>query len=441
MSRPAVRLLPAFCVCALTLPLQRRRRALLGSGHAGRLPEGRRHEPVDRPARPAGARPALTAVADADAPVLWTGVLARRRQPCWSGSGNDGQVLQRRARRRVSRPSSTRPSSRSTRWRARRAAGSTSARRPTGGSTRSTRPASPRRSSIPKTSTSGRWRVDADGARLRGHRRQGRSSTDHARRQGRGLLSHEGDARAQRCCVAADGDLLAGTESPGRVFRVDPRRRRVPAARFGPAGSQRAAARARRRRLRRRAHRAVREDRPGAPIVVARAVAPDARAVGLDRDHVDDGGRPSGPSASGPAARRASRAAPAARAPSIASSPMASGTRSGRRPTTRPTTSPSTATARCWSPRAARARSIASPATRAQTTLLARAPAQQVTTIIADRDRGVLLADGESRPRSSACRRRPAATGIVRVGGPRRRVGGHVGHDQLARDAAGGHGA
>ena len=78
-----------------------------------------------------------------------------------------------------------------------------------------------RRSSIPTTSTSGRWRSTRDGNALRRHRRQGRHLQDHARRQGRARSTRR--RRRTRSALALDkaGNLLVGTESPGKVLRID----------------------------------------------------------------------------------------------------------------------------------------------------------------------------------------------------------------------------
>ena len=89
---------------------------------------------------------------------------------------------------------------------------------------------------------------------------------------------------------------------------------------------------------------------------------------------------PAGPMGGGPAAPRASRAAPAAKAPSIASRPTAPGTRCGRRPTTRPTTSRSTSSGALLVATGSKGKIYRVAGDPAQTTLLARASAQQVTT-------------------------------------------------------------
>ena len=209
---PAARrqLSEAYCVTRVLRPLlglllrvcarpavARRRGPVLGGGDAGRLPEGRRHQPVHRPARSPGAR----ARADGSRRTHGAGALdgagRRRRQP-------HGRVGQRRT---------------GVAHRARRDAVDllrlAGTRGPCPGPR--ARGRAVRRHLAGRTDLQGRRRRQVDvvlrprrqvhlgaggrcqGRRLRRHRRQGPDLSDHPGRQGRRLLSHQGDSRA---CVA-----------------------------------------------------------------------------------------------------------------------------------------------------------------------------------------------------------------------------------------------
>ena len=122
----------------------------------------------------------------------------------------------------ASPPSSSTPrSSRSTRWRSHPAAACTSPPRPTAGSTGSMPTARAPSSSTLPTSTSG--------ALARGSRRaacsrpqETRASSTRSRLMARARRSTRRKPRT-RCRWRFDraGRLIAGTESPGRVFRID----------------------------------------------------------------------------------------------------------------------------------------------------------------------------------------------------------------------------
>ena len=102
----------------------------------------------------------------------------------------------------------------------------------------------------PGESTSGRWRRTPRAA-LRRDRRQGHGLQDLARRQGRQVLSGAGD-NVTSLAFDRSGNLLVGTESPGRVLRSTlkekasscstPRSRRSASLRFDDKGMLYAAA-------------------------------------------------------------------------------------------------------------------------------------------------------------------------------------------------------
>ena len=162
--------------------------------------------------------------------------------------------------------------------------------------------------------------------------------------------------------AAADGTVLAGTESPGRVFRVtsdgagflllDSGLQEISALRPGPGGVVYAAALTGRG-----------DERPELTDRRPRTVASDARAIGIDRDHVDVGGRAGKPDGRR-AGRRGTRVGPRQRQRRRLSNParwrLGPGVDLGRgRALRRGPRRP----ARCWWRPAARERSIASPAT------------------------------------------------------------------------------
>ena len=186
---------------------------------AGRLPQGRRREPVDRQPRPADARAGDRArLRDGGAVSLGDGAGARRlalrrhrqrRQGLPRRPAGQGLAVLRRAELEVH----------------------ALAPAPNGGLYVGTSPDG----KIYKVDRNGTattffdpddkyiWAlaVDAQGQRLRRHRREGRRLQDHARRQGRAVLQDEGDARDGAGASTRAGNLLVGTESPGQVLRVD----------------------------------------------------------------------------------------------------------------------------------------------------------------------------------------------------------------------------
>ena len=275
----------------------------------GRLPEGRRREPVDRQPRPADARPGDRAgLRDAGAVSLDDG----RRGPTASlfvGTGNEGKVFrvdaqgkgvavlrQRRARGARARAGA-------------RTAASTSAPRPTARSTRSIATAPRRRSSIRTTSTSGRWPSTRKGNVFAGTGDKGviyKITPD-----GKGAPFYKTKAtHATALAFDKAGNLLVGTGSPGRCCAIDRRRQGVRAARLAVPGDPRAALRRQGHAVRRRAERPRRSGgaRRRSPTDARRspdaAIRSRAGAVGVRRDHVD---RRSSTSAAArdPAARRA----------------------------------------------------------------------------------------------------------------------------------------
>ena len=162
--------------------------------------------------------PPTALVYDSAAPFLWTVVEGARRlglsEPA-TRARSSAWTRTARARR-----STTRPNSRSTRWRRRRTAASTSPRRPTARSTGSMPTERRSRSSSQRRSTSGRWPWTRR-AGLRRHGREGRHLPDR-RRTARARSFYK--TRATNVVALAfdtAGNLLAGTESPGRVFRID----------------------------------------------------------------------------------------------------------------------------------------------------------------------------------------------------------------------------
>ena len=213
-------------------------------------------------------------------PALPDGTLLRRHRQRRQGAAG-------RTRRQDDAPSSTRPSSRST----------PSRRRPDGGlyvgdlAGRKDLPGRRRRhrrsrSSIPTTSTSGR---SPSIARQRLRRRPAtRASSTASRRTASGRRFYRTNA-TQRGALAFDArpaTCIAGTESPGRVFRIDAAGKafvlldspfqEVHALRLAP----------RRHHLRRRdERRAGRGERPAER--ARRRARSAAGADRLDRDHVD----------------------------------------------------------------------------------------------------------------------------------------------------------
>ena len=157
-------------------------------------------------------------------------------------------------RRARARCSSTAPSSKCTRSRRRPTAASTSAPRPTARSTRSIATARRRRSSSRDDKYIWALAVDAQGQRLRRHRRQGRRLQDRA--DGKGAPFYKTKAtHATALAFDKAGNLLVGTGSPGKVLRVDADGKALRAARFAVPGNPRAALRRQGRALRRRAQR------------------------------------------------------------------------------------------------------------------------------------------------------------------------------------------
>ena len=135
------------------------------------------------------------------------------------GSGNEGKVFKVDGAERRRR-SSTQQSSKCTRSLWRPTAPYTRPPRLTDASTRSTEPARARRSSIPKTNTSGALRSIRKGNLYAGTGEKGliyKIAPD-----GKGSAFYATKAtHVITLAFERDGQLLAGTEGPGRLFRVD----------------------------------------------------------------------------------------------------------------------------------------------------------------------------------------------------------------------------
>ena len=163
--------------------------------------------------------PATELVYETPAPFLWS-IVAGDRRHALRRHRQRGQGVPGRRRRARARCSSTAPSSRCTRWRRRPTAACTSAPRPTARSTRSIATARRRRSSIPTTSTSGRWPSTRSGNVYAGTGEKGvvyKITPD-----GKGAPFYQTKAtHATALAFDKAGNLLVGTESPGRVLRVD----------------------------------------------------------------------------------------------------------------------------------------------------------------------------------------------------------------------------
>ena len=257
--------------------------------------------------------------------------------------------------------------------------------------------------------------------RLRRHRRQGRHLQDHARRQGRALLQDRAPPTSCRSRSTRTGELIAGTESPGRVFRIDAAGkafvlldspfREIHALRLAADGTIYAAARERARR------------RPE-PIAPPSPLAEPSRRRSLRRS------RRRSPACRSWKARspRAPRRPPAARtrrrraaARSTASGPTASGTRSGRPADDAPYDLDRRGRRQpAGRHRARRARSSGCRGDPARATLLARAAARQVTALLREpsgRIVGATSNPGKVFALSSAAARRGTYESDVRDAG------------------------
>ena len=170
---------------------------------------------------------------------------------------------------------------------------------------------------------------------------------DRARRQGRRFYQTKA-THATALAFDTSGNLLVGTESPGRVLRVDARRQGLPAARHArfrrsarSGSTTRACCTSRPSAAGRRAGSAPPRRRPDDRPADAprRAVQAAGRRRSPTEVTVDRRGRCLGRRQSG---GDTARIAAAPRARSTASRRTACGTSSGSRATTRRTTSPST---------------------------------------------------------------------------------------------------
>ena len=194
---------------------------VLSGGDAGRLPQGRRREPLDRQPRPARARAR---------PPSWSTKPRRRSSGRSSAAPTDrcssAPATKARCsastRRAKARCSSTAPSSRCTRSRRRPTAGSTSATSPDGKIYKVDRDGTATDILRPRRQIHLGARRRREGQRLRRHRRQGRHLQDHARRQRRAVLQDEGDARDRARLRQGRQLCSSAPASPGKVLRVDP---------------------------------------------------------------------------------------------------------------------------------------------------------------------------------------------------------------------------
>ena len=267
----------------------------------------------------------------------------------------------------------------------RQTAASTPPGRPTARSTTSIATARRPRSSIRKRSTSGRWRSTRGATSTPPPVKRASSTrsrrTAKARRSTRTKATH-----ATALAVDRAGNLLVGTESPGRVLRVDADGKgfvlldtpyqEIRTLKFDDKGLLYVAAAERTAEQRRHALDA--DGRHGAVAGRTRR-APVRDGVGVDRDHrgrvVDT---PSAATFAG--TRAASRRR--RRAPSIGSRPMACGIRSGSRATTCRTTSTfDGAAAACVVATGDKGKIYRLEGDPLRPTLLARAGAQQVTAL------------------------------------------------------------
>ena len=229
---------------------RRREPDLLDGVDAGRFPQRRRRGPVDRQRRPHVPRPGRVGARRDLGAVPVVDRRRRRTARCWAGSGNEGKVL------KIARDGKVTTFFDAAELEV-HAIARGAARRPL------------RRHVARREDLFGRGRRHVEdvlrsrrqvhlgaGVRcrrqpLRGDRRQGRHLQDHARRQGRRASTRPARPTWCRSPSTKTGELIAGTESPGRVFRIDASREGVRAARFPLPRDPRAAARGRRDDLRR----------------------------------------------------------------------------------------------------------------------------------------------------------------------------------------------
>ena len=185
----------------------------------GRLPEGRRREPLDRQPRAAGARArhraglrnavAVSVDGRARARRIALHRHRQRRRVFRVDAARQGRAVLRRGGARGPRA-----------WRPAPNGGLYVGTSPDGKIYKVDRNGAATTFFDPEEKYIWALAIDAQGQRLRRHRRKGRRLQDHARRQGRAVLPDQGDAR-DGAGVRQAGNLLVGTESPGRVLRVD----------------------------------------------------------------------------------------------------------------------------------------------------------------------------------------------------------------------------
>ena len=230
-----------------------------------------------------------------------------------------------------------------------------------------------------------------------------RASSTRSRRTARARRSTRRRRRTpRRSRSTRAGNLLVGTESPGRVLRDRSRRQGVRAARLAVPGDPRAAVRRQGHAVRRGAERpppaAAPRRRPTTGAIGPAAPSRRARrSPSVSRgDHVD---RRSWTCRAAPASQRvAARGSRARRrAPSTASRRTASGTSCGSRATTRRTTSTFDQNGALIVGTGSKGKIYRLEGDPLRPTLLARAGAQQVTAFYKDAARPAVLRDGESR--------------------------------------------
>ena len=390
-------------------------------------------EPVDRLARPAAARPgADTRSPIPQAPVLWAAASRAATAPSIVGSrqrrpGAEGRAGRRRAGvLRCERARGARAGAR---------AGRRPLRRHVARRARSTESTHGQAAPFFDPEDKYIWALAADAGRraLRGDRRQGRHLPHHARRQGQPFLQDEVDARAHACCSWPRATCSLAPNRPGRSSASEGRQRlpvldsslqeisaltrRRPTASVYAAALTRKGRRTSGRRSRRPCRRRQRQppcrrcpprSRPSRSSTSRRRRA--GSGASRLRARVSGRGRvyrilPDGVLGSGVVVRRRRAVR---RDASTRRQPAGGNRRQGQDLSCQP-------------------------ASRRETTLVARARAQQVTGVLPRARGATARRDRESRARCSASAAAAATSGTLRVGRPRRRDRRHLGRHQLAR--------
>ena len=128
--------------------------------------------------------------------------------------------------------------------------------------------------------------VDADGDVFAATGEKGVDLQDHPGRRTATLFYKANTTNVVSLAIDRSGNLIAGTESPGRVFRIDRERQGVRPARLAVQGDPRAERRRRRRDLRRRDERRPRGgERRAADRTTRHRIDARAGPDGVGRDH------------------------------------------------------------------------------------------------------------------------------------------------------------